>query len=129
MDQDLLVVGAAKLAEELEKRVGPLALFMLLAPDTETDDAWHLIVSAPGFDARPRTKAIGEIIDLLRSDLPKAAWERVLRVTVLRTSEPFVRGMNTTFNAEHSVRHLNSVNIAGVEIPRAVLFESRKVAA
>jgi hypothetical protein len=50
-------------------------------------------------------------------------------VTPLRTGDPFVRAMNSRFHAEQSVINLDSVNVTGIDIPRAVLLESKRVAA
>lgn len=129
MDQDALVAGLQKLAAELENREGRLALFMLTAPDAETIDAWNLIVSAQGFDVKSRGNAVRQVSDLLRQNVAESEWPRIARVTVLRTKDPFVRAMNTAFHAEHSVVNLQACNIFGIEIPRAVLLESKRVAA
>jgi hypothetical protein len=48
---------------------------------------------------------------------------------VLRTDDPFVRAMNSRFHSEQSVMNLQSFNISGVDIARAVLLESKRVAA
>ena len=69
MDQDALVAGLKKLASDLQQKQGPLALFMLVAPDVETSDAWNLIVSAFGFDAKSRGDAVKEVSELLRQSV------------------------------------------------------------
>jgi hypothetical protein len=129
MDQDALVADLQKLAEELERKEGPLTLFMLVAPDAETSDAWNLIVSGHGFDVKSRGKAIREVSEALRNNVSQSEWPRFARTTVLRTNDPFVRAMNSAFPAVHSVINLPSFNISGIDIPRAVLLESKRVAA
>ncbi len=129
MDQDALVADLKKLAEELKQKEGPLALFMLVAPDTETSDAWNLIVSARGFDDKSRGDAIRHLSQSLRESVSELEWPRIARATVLRTDDPFVQAMNAAFRAEHSVINLQSFNISGIDIPRAVLLESKRVAA
>ncbi len=129
MDQDALVADLRKLADDIERREGPLALFMLLAPDAETNDAWNLIVSAHGFDLKSRGNALSHLSESLRQTVSKAEWPRIARATVLRTDDPFVRAMNSAFHAEQSVINLQSCNIFGIDIPRAVLLESKRVAA
>ena len=129
MDQDALVAGLKKLASDLEQKEGPLALFMLLAPDLETSDAWNLIVSAHGFDRKSRGNAVKEVSELLRQSVNESEWSGIARATVLRTDDPFVRAMNSAFQAENSVINLQACNVFGIDIPRAVLLESKRVAA
>jgi hypothetical protein len=129
MDQDDLVAGLRKLADDIEHREGPLALFMLLAPDTETDDRWNVIVSAHGFDSKSRGTAIRQLTESLRQNVDESEWHRIARATVLRTDDPFVRAMNSSFHAEQAVMNLQSTNIWGIDIPRALVFESKRVAA
>lgn len=129
MDQDALVAGLRKLADDIEHSEGPLALFMVLAPDTETDDRWNLIVSAHGFDLKSIGTAIRDLTESLRQNVDESEWPRIARVTVLRTDDPFVRAMNSSFHAEQSAMNLQSTIISGVDIPRALVFESKRVAA
>jgi hypothetical protein len=103
---------------------------MLLAPDAETNDAWNLIVSAHGFDKKSRGSALRQLSESLRENVSKSEWRRIARATVLRTDDPFVRAMNSSFHvAERPAINLQSYNISGIDIPRAVLFESKRVAA
>lgn len=129
MDQDTLVAGLKKLAVDLAEKEGPLALLMLIAPDIETGDSWNLIVSAHGFDRMSLGKAVSEVSELLRQNVNESEWSRIARATVLRTDDPFVRAMNSEFHAENSVINLQSYNVVGIDIPRAVLLESKRVAA
>lgn len=129
MDQDPLVTSLENVATELAQKEGPLALFMLLAPDAETTDRWNLIVSAHGFDRKSRGNAIRQVSELLRERVPESEWPRIARVTVLRTDEPFVRAMNNAVESENKVAYMQSCSVFGVEIPQAVLFQSRRVAA
>lgn len=129
MDQDTLVNSLEKVATELAQKEGPLALFMLLAPDAETTDRWNLIVSAHGLDRKSRGNAIRQVSGLLRERVPESEWPRIARVTVLRTDEPFVRAMNNAVESENKIAYMQSCSVFGVEIPQAVLFQSRRVAA
>lgn len=129
MDNDTLVTELQELASTLEQRVGPLALFMLLAPDAETNDAWNVIVSAHGYDTKSRGNAVRLFTEALRQAVDGSHLPRIARATVLRTDDPFVRAMNTAFHAEHAPMNLQSCSIYGIEIPRAVLLESKRVAA
>jgi hypothetical protein len=129
MDQEVLVEQLQKLAKTLDKKAGPVALFMLLAPDVRTEDAWNLIVSAQGLDPKSRGSAIKQLTTWLREQVDKAYWRRIARVTVLRTDDPFVTAVNRAFQAKRQVVSLLSVNLVGVEIPKAIFLQSNKVAA
>ncbi len=129
MDHDALVEQIRKLAGEVEAKAGPVALFMLLAPDADTDDAWNVVVSAQGFDEKSRGKAVREFSEWLRTFVDESQWSKIIRATVLRTDDPFVRAMNSEFKAEHSAMDLRSLNVVGIEIPKAILVESKRVAA
>jgi hypothetical protein len=129
MDQEVLVRQLRKLAKNLEKKEGPLALLMLLAPDVETENAWNVIVSAHGLDRRSRGNAVKVFTEWLRRDVDQNYWPSIARATVLRTDDPFVRAINSAFRAEDSVVNIQSCNVFGIEIPKAILLESKKVAA
>jgi hypothetical protein len=129
MDHDALIAGLKKVAADIEAKEGPLALFMLVAPDAETGDAWNVIVSAHGFDMKSRGNAVRQVSDWLRQNVSESEWPRIARATVLRTNDPFVQAMNSAFHAEESVINLQACNISGIDIPRAVLLESKRVAA
>jgi hypothetical protein len=129
MDQEILVKQIQKVAKRLRAREGPVALLMLLAPDIESEDAWNLIVSAKGLDRRSRGAAVKEFTHWLREDVDQSQWPRIARATVLRTDDPFVKAINKAFRARGSAMNLQSCNVFGVEIPKAILIESNKVAA
>jgi hypothetical protein len=129
MDQDDLVADLRKVADDLEAETGPLALFMVVASNPDANDGLNMIVSAPGLDEKSIGVAVRELSDALRRNVRQSEWRRFLRVTPLRTSDPFVRAMNSRFHAEQSVINLDSISVTGIDIPRAVLLESKRVAA
>ena len=93
MDQEALVAQLRKVAKRIERGAGPIALLMLLAPDSDTDDAWNLIVSARGLDKKSTGEAVSQVIDWLRASLEEAQWPLIARTTVLRTDDPFVKAI------------------------------------
>lgn len=129
MDQEVLVADLKKLAGKLQKSKGPVALLMLLAPDVESEDAWNVIVSAKGFDNMSRANAIKQFTQLLRENVNKNNWHSIMRATVLKTDDPFVKAINRTFNSQGPVVNIQSCNIFGVEIPKAILFQLQRKAA
>lgn len=129
MDHDALVEQLQKLAGDVEAKAGPLALFMLVAPDVDANDAWNVVVSAQGLDTRSRGSAVRLLSELLRSVVDESHWSQIARTTVLRTDDPFVRSMNQAFHTEHRPLSLQACNLFGFEIPKAIVLESKRVAA
>src|SRR5688572_30455860 len=103
MDQEVLVAELQKLVKRFEKGEGPVALFMLLAPDVETENAWNLIVSARGLDKKSRAGGVKRLTEWLRREVDQSQWSKISRVTVLRTDDPFVKAINSAFRAKASV--------------------------
>lgn len=129
MDYDALVEQLQKLASNVETMAGPLALFMLVAPDIETNDAWNVVVSAQGLDAKSRGSAVRLLSELLRNVVDESHWSQIARTTVLRTDDPFVRSMNQVFHTEHRPLKLQACNVFGFELPKAIVLESKRIAA
>jgi hypothetical protein len=125
MDQEILVTDLRKLYRTVDERFGPVALMMLLAPDPFSESDWNLIVSAKGLDGLTRGRAIRKMVDLLAGTFQKDNWQRILRVTVLKTDDPFVRGMNDLFGAEESILNVQAAVVSGIEIPKAIVLQSK----
>jgi hypothetical protein len=129
MDRQVLVGQIQKLEREMRKRHGPIALLMLVSPDPAVDDEWNIVVSAKGLDKVSRAEGVRELTSLMRRALAKNLWPGIRRATVLRTDDPFVEAITTSFHTTGSVIDLNSCNVFGFEIAKGVLFTSKKVAA
>ena len=128
MDRAVLVTDLKKLFRELSENHGPVGLLMLLAPDSVSEEDWNLIVSARGFDESSRGEAIREVFDIVSRNFTEENWRKILRVTVLRTDDPFVTAMNESLTADQSVLHLHAANVSGVEIPKAIVLQSKAAA-
>jgi|SRR5947209_14400309 len=128
MDQEVLVEDFQRVFQELSKQRGPVFLLMLLAPEISSEWDWNVVVSAKGFDGIDRASAIREVVKLLKSTLRDENWRRVLRVTVLKTDDKFVRALTRAHQTKGSVVNLYSANISGIDIPKAIILQS-KVAA
>lgn len=129
MDREVLVAQIQKLGRELRKQHGPIAVLLLVSPDPSIDDEWNIVVSAKGFNRISRADAIRQMTSLLRGVLAKDFWPRIRRITVFRTDDPFVEALTAAFHTTRSVVELQSWQVIGYEIPRGVLFTSKKVAA
>jgi hypothetical protein len=91
---ELLVDGLKALRQKLDQRYGPVLLLMALAVDVGIEDWWKLVVSAKGLDQHTLAEAVHIVADLMRESLPKQVWRSIARVNILRTDDPFVKGMN-----------------------------------
>jgi len=76
---------------------GEFTLAMLYNNSLEAKSSWNLIVSAPWLDQMPLTAGTRLIADALNRNLGLENQVSVSRVTVLKTSEPFVRDMTNLY--------------------------------
>ena len=129
MDREVLVKGFRKVARELHRECGPVALLLLIAPESAIDEEWHVVVSAKGLNRISRDEAIPRIIDLLRRVLDRQLWPLVKRVSVLPTDDPFVAEMTFDFPTKKDIIRLQSCQVAGYEISKGLVVMSKRVAA
>jgi hypothetical protein len=61
----------------------------------------------------------------MQESLPQKVWPSIARVSVLRTDDPFVKGMNSWYKAEDAPLMVQSATISGVEIPKAIVLQSK----
>lgn len=76
---------------------GEFTLAMLYNNSLEAKSSWNLIVSAPWLDQMTLTAGTRLIADTLNRNLGLENQVSVSRVTVLKTSEPFVRDMTNLY--------------------------------
>lgn len=129
MDQTVLVKEFEKTAAQMEKWYGPVALMLLVAPDEESSDSWNVIVSARGLDRKAYGEAVRLFTETVRKTLPRSLWPAVTRVTVLRSSDPFVQTFIQRYPALHSGSTLQAVSVSGIDLPKAVIVGSNRKAA
>jgi hypothetical protein len=128
MDRAVLVDDLKGLYKALDQTFGPVVLAMLLIPDPGLENLWNLIVSAEGLDVLDRAEAIGAVVDLMSKNLTQETRRRIIRVTVLKRDDPFVKAMNSSYQAEDSVLNVNSAFVSGIEIPQAIVLQSKAAA-
>jgi hypothetical protein len=86
---------------------------------------WSLIVSAPWLDRVFQKDAILGLLKVFNETLVKDELMRITRINFLNSNDSFVRSINSAFTVEGSSKHLNGVNINGIQIDNAILLESR----
>ncbi len=122
MDHETLVNAFQQIVQILRQQKGHVALFLLNALETEHI---NIIVSAQGYDQLTMKVALDDFMSLLESRLEKDILRSILRVTILKTSDPFVKAVNQTFAVIHAPQYLHSCTVSGIYIERGILLESQ----
>jgi hypothetical protein len=92
-----LVDDVQKVIEALRAERGEFSLAMLYNDTLEADSSWNLIVSAPWTDKMGNAEATHVIAQALNQGLGWENQRSISRVTVLKTSNPFVRDMTKLY--------------------------------
>lgn len=88
-----LVSDVEKVVEGLRQRYGEFTFAMLYNRSLDADTSWNLIVSSPWLDDMTLTEATSLAAHELHLKLELENKAAISRVTVLKTSDPFVRDM------------------------------------
>jgi len=130
MDHEILVKQLRRLLQKLSYKWGPVTLFMLNTFGPGFAQPWHLIVSAKKFDKLSRSEAIREMTKLVRQHGNASFWRPLIRITVLKTRDPFVRSVNVSMQVSpNEIETISDATIAGFEIPYALLIRPQRIAA
>jgi len=98
-----LVDDVLKVVDDLRKKHGEFTLAMLYNPDSLTASSiWNLIVAAPWTDAMGKADTTHLVAHALHDGLDPDNQPAISRVTVLKTSDPFVRDMTFLYPAVSS---------------------------
>jgi len=92
-----LVTDIEKVIEKLRAEHGEFTLAMLYNSSLEAELGWNLIVSAPWFDQMSLAAGTRLIANALNQNLGLENQSSISRVTVLKTSEPFVRDITNLY--------------------------------
>jgi hypothetical protein len=118
MDIFTLVRDVEKVIGKLRTERGEFTLAMLYNNSLEAKSSWNLIVSAPWLDKMTLTESTRLIANALNQNLGLENQISVSQVTVLKTSEPFVRDMTNLYPVLKPgfpipVTQLNSGDLSG----------------
>jgi hypothetical protein len=97
MDIFTLVRDVEKVIEELRGQYGNFTLALLYNSTLQSDWGWNLIVSAPWLDRMGLGEATRLVVNAVYQGANVENKSRVSRVTVLKTSDPFVREMTNLY--------------------------------
>ena len=130
MDHKILVNQLRLLLEKLSDKRGPVALFMLNTFGPGFAQPWHLIVSAKELDHLDRSEAIKKMTTLVREHGDASFWRPLIRITVLKTQDAFVRSVNASMQVSpNEIETISDATVEGFEIPYALLVRSQSVVA
>ena len=88
-----LISNMRKVVETLRVQQGDFTLAMLYTADLEAESSWNFVVSAPWTDSKGVGEAIRIIAQALNQGLDLENQSAISRITVLKTSDPFVQDM------------------------------------
>lgn len=99
-----LVTDIEKVIRKLQVEYGDFALAMLYNRTLEAGFDWNLIVAAPWLDRMSLATGTRLIANALNQTLGLENQPSVSRVTVLKTSDPFVQEMTNLYPVEFGSR-------------------------
>jgi histone H3/H4 len=131
MDKEILVEKIRNSLEELEQKEGDFSLVMIVPTDPNSDpysknSKYNLIISSSWLDKSKPKNAINIIYNSLKNNLNDEDIINISRINVINSSDNLVSAATSAFNVEHGIANLNNVNIFGIQIPNAIILESRK---
>ena len=128
MDYEILVNELRHILTLLQQEHGHMILCMLKAVEAEMND-WNLIVSTQVYDDLSTKEALSQLVNLTNTHLSPEIRKHILRFTILKTSDPFVREMTTTYQNIHIPQYIQSVYIGNIFIEKAIILASQRSSA
>ncbi|HDN27840.1 MAG TPA: hypothetical protein ENG03_12265 [Thioploca sp.] len=126
MDHEILVKEFRHTIKALKQEKGAISLFMLKAFEYDVTD-WNLIVSAPAYENLRLKTALIDLVTVLNNHLSQAIRKKIIRSTILKTTDPFVKEINQVFKVTNTVKYVHSAIISGIYLEKAIIFESHPV--
>jgi len=108
-----LVGDIEKVVETLRLQHGEFKLVMLYNSSLGAPMSWNLIVSALWLDQMKLTESIDLIARELHQELGLENMSSVSRITVLKTSDPFVRDVTNFYPVGTPIPQLTAGDISG----------------
>lgn len=81
------------LFQATEKGKGPFSLAMIVPSESGLSEKWNLVVSAPWMDREGVRNSVTYVSSALKQHLAKSMADRIERISVMPSSDPFVREM------------------------------------
>lgn len=104
-------------------RRGGFTLAMLLPSNAHDSASWNAVFSAHWLDPLSLREAVKTMLDELKTNLPGSAFSRIQRVSILRTSESFVREVTADLSISiGTVYRVQSFAFSRFGVEEAVVF-------
>ncbi|MGB6838793.1 MAG: hypothetical protein WBD86_02135 [Microgenomates group bacterium] len=117
----------ALLIKEVEQARGRVNLFILIYSSV-VEGSWEVIISSEWLNRVSEKEAISFWVKKLKSKLEESEIRKIVRITVLKTTNPFVREFTSNYLQTNHFKHIENISIANMKIKRALLFRSYKEA-
>jgi hypothetical protein len=125
MDHEILVKECQKVLAVFTKKRYHMVVFMLKVVEADLN-AWNLILSAPEFDQMSTKAAVRQVVHVLKTVVKQSVLQKIVRVTVLSTTDPFVEEMTQTYPVKPSARrYLQSSCMGDIYLEKAIVFLSQ----
>lgn len=116
------------LIKEFVAEKGKFSLVMLIPSEPNViESKVTLLMSAPWLDKESPKQAIDLIVKRLRKHLDNAELPYITRVTIVNSSDNFVKAINAAFNVTEDKVDITNCNVFGVQIDKATILESHRV--
>jgi hypothetical protein len=130
VDKEILVKNIQALVSDYSQRGQEFILVMLIPTDPNViESKYTLLVSAYWLDNKSPKDAVNLILTDLIGKIGSTnspEYRKIARVTVVETSDLFVKAITSAFDVSRSDLTLTNCNINGVQIEHAILLESHR---
>ena len=117
-----------KVVRALRSQYGEFALAILYNDALEAASGWNLIVSAPWTDKMGIAEATRVIARALNQGLESENQRAISRITVLKSSDPFVRDMTKLYPVTDGPVPIGQVTAGEITEGSGFVFHSQMVA-
>ena len=124
----MVVKKLRTLIKEFIAEKGKFSLVMLIPSEPNViDSKVTLLISAPWLDKESPKQAIDLIVKSLRRHLDDIELPYITRVTIVNSSDNFIKAINAAFNVTEGKVDITNCNVFGVQIDKAIILESHRV--
>ena len=119
-----MVEKLKNLIRKIESQKGVIALFMLWK-DSQDITKWTVVVSANWIDRMSKRAVLDYLIKNLQSTLNKTELNEISRISILKTSDNFVKSLTRILNISGGTARFTQNQIGHYYIHDAVIFEAK----
>lgn len=128
MDKEKVVEKLRAIIKEFIAKNGEFSLVMLIPSEPSViDSKVTLLISAQWLDKKNPEQAIDLIVKSLRKNLNNRELPYIARVTIVNSSDDFVKAINAAFNVTEGKVDITNCNVFGIQIDKAIILESHWV--